>query len=491
MSEPRPRVLIVDDLEDNLDLLARRLERKGYAMSSASSGPDALALLDARPFELVILDVMMPGMSGLEVLERIRETRGPQELPVIMATAKGDSSDVVEALDKGANDYVVKPIDLDVLIARMRAALRAVVRAPDPPETEIVTGHQLDGKYTLGERLGVGGFGTVYRATHVALQNPVAVKILHEHLLGSQQAVRRFAQEGVSACRVRHPNAVAILDAGTTWDGLPYLVMELLFGPTLQQELERERVIRLARVAEIARPLCAALDAAHREGIVHRDVKPANVMLSRDATGAEVVKVLDFGIAKLLEPSPDAPATVDEIAGTPQYMAPERLLGERSDGRSDTYSVGVTLYTMLTGALPFTYQSDNVLVQALQQLRSTPRPLGALRPDLPADLVAAVMAALDREPQQRPSLLTLADVVSEHAERFDEPVWPPQVTSERSLAFDVTETGALVPRRDPGSTRAERPAPRPESGTVAKHRDDGGERERGDDGGGAGEANGH
>ncbi|MBX3274129.1 MAG: protein kinase [Sandaracinaceae bacterium] len=487
MSEPRPRVLIVDDLEDNLDLLARRLERKGYAVSVASSGPDALALVDARPLELVILDVMMPGMSGLEVLERIRETRGPQELPVIMATAKGDSSDVVEALDKGANDYVVKPIDLDVLIARMRAALRAVVRAPAPPETEIVAGHQLDGKYALGERLGVGGFGTVYRATHVALRNPVAVKILHEHLLGSQQAIRRFAQEGVSACRVRHPNAVAILDAGTTWDGLPYLVMELLSGPTLQQELERERVLRLARAAEIASPLCAALDAAHREGIVHRDVKPANVMLARDATGVEVVKVLDFGIAKLLEPSPDAPATVDEIAGTPQYMAPERLLGERSDGRSDIYSVGVTLYTMLTGALPFTYQSDNVLVQALQQLRSTPRPLGVLRPDLPDDLVAAVMAALDREPQQRPSLLTLAGVVAEHAQTFEEPVWPPEVAAERSLAFDVTETGALVPRREPGSTRAERPAPRPESGTVAKRGDDG---EGGDRDGGAGEANG-
>ncbi|MCZ7680607.1 MAG: response regulator [Sandaracinaceae bacterium] len=340
MTEPRHRVLVVDDHEDNLDLLRRRLERKGYDVGTVTSGPDALGVLEREDIDIVILDVMMPGMSGLEVLETVRRTRSSEELPIIMATAKAESADVIEALDKGANDYVVKPIDLDVLLARMRACLRNVKRPATQPETQLVMGHVLDRKYELGPKIGTGGFGTVYRATHVSLKNPVAVKILHEHLLGSEKAVRRFAQEGVSACRVRHPNAVAILDAGTTWDGLPYLVMELLDGPTLAQELDSVGVMRLARAAAIASPLCGALEAAHKEGIVHRDVKPANVMLSRDGSGGELVKVLDFGIAKLVESHPGAPATVDEVAGTPQYMAPERLLGEGCDWRADVYSVG-------------------------------------------------------------------------------------------------------------------------------------------------------
>ncbi len=485
MTEPRHRVLVVDDHEDNLDLLRRRLERKGYHVGTVTSGPDALGVLEREDIDIVILDVMMPGMSGLEVLETVRRTRSSEELPIIMATAKAESADVIEALDKGANDYVVKPIDLDVLLARMRACLRNVKRPATQPETQLVVGHVLDRKYELGPKIGTGGFGTVYRATHVSLKNPVAVKILHEHLLGSEKAVRRFAQEGVSACRVRHPNAVAILDAGTTWDGLPYLVMELLDGPTLAQELDSGGLMRLARAAAIASPLCGALEAAHKEGIVHRDVKPANVMLSRDGSGGELVKVLDFGIAKLVESHPGAPATVDEVAGTPQYMAPERLLGEGCDWRADVYSVGVTLYTMLSASMPFAYKSDNVLAQALQQVRTTPRPITELRPELPADLAALIMATLARDPRERPRLDEIAAALEVHASEWTEPVWPPPVL-ERMLALGETAMSIPPRRRSDAMTRDERPGRLTPSGTVPRRQDD----DAGGTDDGTGEANG-
>ncbi len=472
MGEPRHRVLVVDDHEDNLDLLRRRLERRGYDVGTVTNGADALQVIESGDVDLVILDVMMPGMSGLEVLETVRRTRSAQDLPVIMATAKAESSDVIEALDRGANDYVVKPIDLDVLLARMRVCLRNITpRSERPPaDSEIGQGSVLDRKYELEDRIGVGGFGTVYRATHVALKKPVAVKVLHEHLLSSEKAVKRFAQEGISACRVQHPNAVAVLDAGTTSSGVPYLVMELLEGPTLAQELEATGVFRLARCASIAAPICAALEAAHREGIVHRDVKPANVVLSQGARGDEIVKVLDFGIAKLVESRAGGPATLDEIAGTPQYMSPERLLGEGCDWRSDVYSVGVTIYVMLTTSLPFVYKSDNVLAQALQQVRDRPRHLSQLRPDLPSDLTSVVMSALDRSPSGRPELAELVGALEHFAASWTEPEWPPVALADALSVFGETAVSVRPPdRRAP--TRIER-RPTPATGSLRTAADD-------------------
>src|SRR5687767_7180557 len=153
MDEQRKRILVVDDNDTNLDLLSRRLERKGYAVTTAASGPDALELLDKEPFDLVLLDVMMPGMTGIEVLQIVRRTRAPESLPIIMTTAKSEASDVVEALDKGANDYVTKPIELDVLLARMRVHMRPTTAPvlpavnPTPASRYVGPGAVLDRKY--------------------------------------------------------------------------------------------------------------------------------------------------------------------------------------------------------------------------------------------------------------------------------------------------------------------------------------------------------
>ena len=434
MPESPKRILIVDDSETNVDLLSRRLTRRGFHVVAASSGPEALALIGREEVDLVLLDVMMPGMTGIEVLEAVRRTRPPDVLPVIMATAKSDASDVVQALDMGANDYVTKPIELEVLLARMRVHLRQTTR-PSPttalPSSGYVTvGAILDRKYLLESVIGIGGFGTVYRCTHVALEKQVAVKVLHQHLLESEQAVRRFEQEGISSCRVRHPNAVAMLDAGTTAEGIPYLVMELLQGHSLAQELRARGALPLRRCASIIGPVCDALAEAHRAGIVHRDIKPGNILLSRDERGEEVVKVLDFGIAKLLEGQSGAPLSVGELAGTPEYMAPERLLGEGSEAPSDVYSVGATLYEMLAGKVPFKREGRNALQQALHQVRTTPTLLLSFRPDLPHDLVRVVMATLARNPSERPGLADLRATLDRWAAEWSEPEWPPPSLGE-------------------------------------------------------------
>jgi serine/threonine protein kinase len=376
---------------------------------------------------MVLLDVMMPEMNGIEVVKAIRVTRSQNTLPVIMATAKSDNVDVVEALDKGANDYVTKPIDLDVLLARMRVHLRSSSRPSarsSVPPRQIGAGVLIDQKYQLTEILGQGGFGTVYRALHEKLNKEVAVKVLHPDYLHTPEVVQRFKQEGVSACRVRHPNAVAVLDAGTTGSGVPYLVMELLEGPSLADELKEKGAMRLGRCVELIDPVCNALREAHASGIVHRDIKPANIMLSRGPTGEEVVKVLDFGIAKFVESQSASPNTANQAAGTPRYMAPERLLGEPSDAKADVYSVAVTVFEMLSGTLPFPKVEGNPLQQAVKQLQAVPTVLLALRPDLPHELVRMVMSALARDKNERPDLDTLQATLDDWSSRWTEPAWP-------------------------------------------------------------------
>jgi CheY-like chemotaxis protein len=364
-------LLVVDDSEMNRDMLRRRLERKGYRVITAENGEQALELVAREAIDLVLLDVMMPGLSGLDVLRILRSTPAGKDLPVIMATAKSDSTDIVEALDAGANDYVIKPLDVPVVIARIEAQLRGRTAAasPEPAAAEPATDSVLAGKYRLESVIGAGGFGTVYRARHLGLDHRVAVKVLRAGSTPTPEAAERFRREGVAACRVRHPNAVAVMDFGVTAGGAPFLVMEHLEGLSLDDEIIRSAPMSATRCAEIVVPLCGVLAEAHQVGILHRDIKPANVFLHRSRIG-ETVKILDFGIAKLLDVGQNL--TVEGgIVGTPAYMAPERFRGAVLDGKSDVYSLGVMLYQMLSGRLPFDVYDADLLAVAMMHLNVT------------------------------------------------------------------------------------------------------------------------
>jgi serine/threonine-protein kinase len=263
----------------------------------------------------------------------------------------------------------------------------------------------MDGKYRFERLLGRGGMGSVYRARDLVLDRPVAIKVIRAELLRDAAAHRRLEREAQTLARLQHPSIVAVFDYGTLADRSPYLVMELVKGNDLRHELVSEGRLEPARVSRILSAICAAMAAAHAEGVLHCDLKPENVLLPDDGVEA---KVLDFGVAQAIGAGTGAravtagrarrsAATVEEpIVGTPAYMAPEQLRGERPDARTDVFSLGVIAYEMLVGDLPFGGGSVGEVV--LAQARGIPPPLEML----PAALARAVHAALALDADRRP-----------------------------------------------------------------------------------------
>lgn len=416
MSEAH-KILVVDDAADNRDLLERRLERAGFQVTAVDSGIKAIQAVDQQRPDLIILDWMMPGLSGTDVLKALRRKYSTLDLPVIMATAKSQPEDLVLALELGANDYVTKPFEFPVVLARIQSQLRAKAQAfstkgADPVRlrmNDLRPGLVLGEKYRLEEEIGSGAFGIVYRATHLAFQQPVALKILNATIdEKDSEGIDRLRLEGSSAFRLQHPNAVAILDFAVV-HGLAFLVMELLDGSTLEGELKRHPMLPLQRAVDIVVPICEVLAQAHSLGVIHRDIKPANIFLQATQRG-EVVKVLDFGIAKLVGDSAISKnLTVDEsILGTPIYMAPERLGGRNYGGYADVYSVGIMLYQMVTGTLPFHVSQREALAIAVQHLTAQPERLRTHLPDAPIAFEEVVMSTLRKAPEERPSAGELA-----------------------------------------------------------------------------------
>lgn len=274
---------------------------------------------------------------------------------------------------------------------------------------DALLGRVIAGRYRLTAKLGQGGMGAVYRGEHIKMRRQTAIKILSPAIASSPEYVARFEREAALASTINHPNAVAIYDFGEAEDGLVYLAMELLDGESLSALLARQGRLPLDLVVRITRQAAEALDAAHRRGIVHRDFKPDNVMLCTDERGALVVKVVDFGIAKQTQSTDTGSALTQtgSVLGTPTYMSPEQVADRPLDARSDLYSLALTVYQMLSGALPFKGETlQNVMVMRLLE---PPTPLRVQAPDVPPPVEAVVMKALAREPSQRqPSTVAMA-----------------------------------------------------------------------------------
>src|SRR5215211_5754067 len=218
-------------------------------------------------------------------------------------------------------------------------------------------GRTLDEKYCVEERLGAGGMGAVYRARHLQMDRPVAIKVLHQRLVEDEGARVRFHMEARAAVLLQHSNAVSVTDFGQTSEGCVYIVMELLEGRTLREILSREAPLETARAISLMLQTSAAVAAAHEAGIIHRDLKPSNILVTQSADQPAVVKVLDFGIAKLNSDKVDDETILAErnsVIGTPRYMAPEQSNGFQLTPAADVYSLGVILYEMLTRMAPFT-----------------------------------------------------------------------------------------------------------------------------------------
>src|SRR5207249_1557896 len=265
-----------------------------------------------------------------------------------------------------------------------------------------LVGQVVADRYHVVKKLGEGGMGQVYLAEHVKMGRRSAIKVMNPSMVHDPDAVSRFNREAANASRITHPNVCAIYDFGETPDGTIYLAMEFIEGEPLTDLLQREGALAPVRAAHIFVQVADALQAAHDLGIVHRDLKPDNIMLTRARDGADVVKVVDFGIAKAVGGDDSQKVTkTGLVVGTPEFMSPEQLAGDRLDGRSDLYSLALVLYRMLAGKLPL--EATSVQETMIKRLTDEPTKLAAVRPDLtfPPGLQETLDGALARNPAER------------------------------------------------------------------------------------------
>ena len=281
------------------------------------------------------------------------------------------------------------------------AAMTSDVTAQGPATNkDPLIGCSIDGRYRLDSLIGRGGMGAVYCATRLLIGDEVAVKILHTEQVDDAHAAERFRREARAAARLKHPNAVSIYDFGVSSDGLQFLVMELVEGKSLREVTKTQGPLDPALVAEIASQICAALDEAHRQHIVHRDVKPDNIIINFTPAGLRV-KVLDFGIAKLRDDTASHLTQTGSVMGTPHYMSPEQCLGEELDSRADIYSVGIVVYELLCGRVPFNSPISTAVV--VQHVNQPPPSLLGINPTIPAEVEAVVFHALEKSRHARPA----------------------------------------------------------------------------------------
>jgi len=263
-----------------------------------------------------------------------------------------------------------------------------------PPTTTV------GGKYKLGRLLGEGGMGAVYEAEHTGLGIKVAVKLLNEMFISDPSAVSRFQREARAAAAIRHPSIVEVTDTGEDESGVPFIVMELLEGESLSALLRRERLLSPGISSLIVSQILTGLAAAHEKGVIHRDLKPGNILLARLADGTYQVKILDFGISKFFAGSPHDVTAAGAVIGTPRFMAPEQARGQNDlDSRVDIYAVGVLFYRMVTGKLPFAAPTQEEVIRLI--LEGKPAQPRELRPELPPELERVILKAMAPDRDQR------------------------------------------------------------------------------------------
>ncbi len=335
-------------------------------------------------------------------------------------------------------------------------------------DSGLTPGVVIDKRYQVIELLGEGGMGKVFRAEHVKLRRPVAVKLLHPRLTTVGSFGKRFEREAVAAARLDHPNVVGVSDFGELDDGTHYLVMELVDGITLMDVLDREDRLPLARALRIAIHVLRGLDYAHANGIVHRDIKPANIVLVDRDGDADFARVVDFGIAKIMDGEPaDKLTGAGDVFGSPTYMAPEQALGQPVDHRADIYGTGICLYEMIAGVPPF--WGDDKLEVLARKTSKDPPAIRQVAPELqvPPGIEEALQRALARRPEDR--IATAGELCSLLEWRYEELTGsrvPPALPFPPPPVEPRADTPAPLPLTLPEAT----PAPAVESDAKPKRR---------------------
>jgi serine/threonine protein kinase len=308
--------------------------------------------------DIVVLAVEMPEVDGWQTLEAIRDR---SDVPVLMLTDRQSEEDNTRRLISGADDYAAKPVAPAEFGARLEALLRRAgvlpAAAPERADEPALEPGAIVGSYRVDGQIARGGMSAIYRATHTALDRVVALKLLSGDMANDATTRERFTNEWRIAAGLRHPNILTVYDAGEV-DGQLFLAMELIEGGDLADVIDKTGALAPDRALSILAQTGAALDAAHAAGLVHRDVKPANVLLAGDRA-----YLTDFGLSKVLGRNSRLTAP-GRMVGTAEYLAPEQIRGEPVDARTDVYALGCMFYEVLTGSSPFKADSDFVLMYA-------------------------------------------------------------------------------------------------------------------------------
>jgi FixJ family two-component response regulator/tRNA A-37 threonylcarbamoyl transferase component Bud32 len=453
---PRARIVVAEDDPAILALLCDTLEAHNFQITRCPCGEDALQALSCGRYDVLLTDLSMPGMDGIQLLRTALDL-DPDLIGIVM-TGQGTIPTAVEAMKLGAREFLMKPVRVSTLlpiIAREMAARRRVTAPgltkeritdrliaepqPEAPSTrtsrvcpqcrtdtservcpecrvatvelaptldEDLTGQRLDGRYELQSLIGRGGMGAVYRARSLSMGARVAVKVLRRDMLENPEVMQRFFREAQAGSHLNHANAVRVFDFGQSDTGHLYIAMEYLEGRSLHDELDEVGPLPEIRVLRIARQIAIVLGAAHSTGLIHRDVTPGNVFLARMYGIEDFVKLVDFGIAR---PVTDSRVTkAGMIFGTLGYMSPEQMMGQDLDGRSDLYSLGVLMYQVASGHMP--YEAPTAAELLAHQMAGTHAPLADVAPTmLTTGFVRLVEDLLQRDRELRPHS---ADVVA-------------------------------------------------------------------------------
>jgi signal transduction histidine kinase/DNA-binding response OmpR family regulator len=375
-----PTVLIVED-EAQIRAELIDLFSPSFHVIACNNGREALAIADTRDIHAVVTDMMMPELDGLSLVKALRERHEFQNCPILMLSARSDVEDRIAGREVGIDAYLAKPFHRSELLAAVSGLLRARMK--------------LVGDYLVHEPLGLGGQGYIYRATHLGTSVEAAIKIASTK--NNEDGRRRLHQERDILTRLNHPNIVRVLEHGDHDAGF-FLAMEYVPGATLYEHVRSNGALSEHVTRQVGLGVAAALRAVHEGGIIHRDVKPKNIMIARNGKNAtERVRLIDFGVATDMMVATHEGET---LAGTLAYLAPELLVGARPSVLTDVYSFGVTLFYCLTGVVPFKDMSKSELVEFLTSHEAIPS-VAAANPNVSAGIDALIATAMARDPKVR------------------------------------------------------------------------------------------
>lgn len=399
--------MIVDDNPQIRGLYRRLLSKDpitDYSFSECGTAEEGLELYKQKQPDCILLDYSMPGMNGLEFLKKLADNSGFVPVPVVMISGEGDERLAVEAMKRGASDYIVKnsvekeAIQLAITNAVSEAEEQRRInhkfnRFSSGAFLNIVPGTIIADRYTVIRCLGAGAMGKVYICRDEDLNGlPVAMKVLFSDVSRDEVAIKRFRNEILAAYTVAHENVVRALHYFSEND-LSAFTMEYVNGGNLADRIAMSEEMPIADVVDFTMQICAGVQAIHDSSIIHRDLKPSNILLSTDGQ----IKITDFGIAR--SASAEQLTQSGSILGTLSYLSPEYLASATVSPQSDIYSIGIIAYEMVTGVLPD--DDMNIFTALKSRVEQDPAPPHEIRPDCPLALSEIIMKALRRDPKDR------------------------------------------------------------------------------------------